>query len=297
MFVACGVGYANVGVFHVMTHAFFKALMFLGAGSVIHALHEEQDIFKMGSLRKKMPITFVTFLVGWAAILGLPPFSGFYSKDEILIQAYQSPHGGPVLLLVMMASALLTAFYMTRLLVLVFFGPSRMEKKVESQAHESPLVMTLPLMILAVLSLGGGWFGPPVSGGPTLEHGSSATLIMVSSVVMALIAAGIAFKKYSNLKGYESINGVVRDGFQIDAFYLTVFGRGTERVSQWFGHALELGVVQRMIRWTTAIVDLSGNLIRVVQTGATQAYLAMMIVAIFMVIAWFLYGVGQYGKL
>jgi NADH-quinone oxidoreductase subunit L len=298
MFVACGVGFTSVGVFHVMTHAFFKALMFLGAGSVIHALHEEQDVFKMGGLRKKLPITFWTFVMGWAAILGLPPFSGFFSKDEILIQAYSSPHGSIPLFLVMMASAFLTAFYMTRLLVLVFLSPSRMEPKTEKEAHESPLVMTLPLIVLGVLSVAGGWFGLPV---PANEahgegHGAAGTIIMISSVLLALLAAYIAWRKYGQMKTAEQVNVVARDGFKIDRFYLAVFGRGTNQLARMTGEWVELQIVQRMIRWTAAVGELSGSLIKVVQVGSSQAYLMMMFLAIFAVLGWILLGAGQYGK-
>lgn len=297
MFVACGVGFTSVGVFHVMTHAFFKALMFLGAGSVIHALHEEQDVFKMGGLKKKLPITFWTFVAGWAAILGLPPFSGFFSKDEILIQAYQSPHGSVPLFLVMMASAFLTAFYMTRLLVLVFLSPSRMTPKTEKEAHESPLVMTVPLIILGVLSLAGGWFGLPVKetheGG---HHGGASIAIMIGSVLLALGAAYIAYRKYGQAKSEERVNAVARDGFKIDQFYGFLFAGGTNRLARVMGDWIEQQLIQRVIRWTAAVADLSGNLLKVVQVGSSQAYLMMMFLAIFAVLAWILLGVGHYGK-
>ncbi|MBS1959262.1 MAG: NADH-quinone oxidoreductase subunit L [Bdellovibrionales bacterium] len=297
MFVACGVGFTIAGVFHVMTHAFFKALMFLGAGSVIHALHEEQDVFKMGGLRKKLPITFWTFVAGWAAILGLPPFSGFFSKDEILIQSLQSPHGSMPLFLVMMAAAFLTAFYMTRLLVLVFLSPSRMGQGVEKSVHESPLVMTLPLMVLGVASVVGGWFGLPIHEAHVEEAaGSSGRFIMLASVALALVAAFIAYKKYGKTTKVEQVNDIAREGFKIDAFYLSFFGNGTKNVARWMGNLIEQQVIQRMIRWTVAIVDLSGNLLKVAQVGSSQAYLMMMFLAIFAVLAWFLFGVGQYAK-
>ena len=150
MFVALGVGAYGVGIFHVYTHAFFKACLFLGAGSVIHALSGEQDIRKMGGLAKRIPITFWTFAIATAAIAGIPPLAGFWSKDEILWNAFASSSGGSkVLWAVMATTALMTAFYMFRLLWLVFLTPSRMEPEAEHHVHESPLSMTGVLMILA----------------------------------------------------------------------------------------------------------------------------------------------------
>jgi len=159
MFLAVGVGAFGAGMFHLMTHAFFKALMFLGSGSVIHAMHEEQDIRKMGGLRKYLPITHATFFLGWLAIIGMPPFAGFFSKDEILWNAFSSSAGHPVLWVAGVVGAALTAFYMTRLMALTFWGKSRVDKKVHP--HESPLIMTIPLMVLALLSVVGGWVGIP----------------------------------------------------------------------------------------------------------------------------------------
>jgi NADH-quinone oxidoreductase subunit L len=165
MFLACGVGAFTGAIFHLMTHAFFKALLFLGSGSVIHALSGEQDMRKMGGLKKYVPITFVTMFVATLAIAGIPGLSGFFSKDEILWQAFSSSHGSPVLWVVAALAAGITAFYMFRLIYLTFFGESRMDPEVEKHAHESPWTMTVPLTILAVLSLAGGWIGiPPVIG-------------------------------------------------------------------------------------------------------------------------------------
>lgn len=200
MFLGCGTGAYVSGVFHVITHAFFKALLFLGAGSVIHGMHEEQDIFKMGGLRTRMPKTFLTFAVGWLAICGIPPFSGFFSKDEILWVTYSSPHGSKVLWFLAAMTAMMTAFYMTRLFYLTFLGSPRFKEAhghtVDGQAsaghshhgsshgashgpshgsghgghaetgkgisvHESPLTMVLPLGVLAVLSAIGGFMGIP----------------------------------------------------------------------------------------------------------------------------------------
>ena len=162
MFVALGVGAYGVAIFHVMTHAFFKACLFLGAGSVIHALGGEQDVRKMGGLARRIPVTVVTFAVATAAIAGIPPLAGFFSKDEILWFAFASSRGGsPLLWGMAAATALLTAFYMFRLLWLTFFGASRMTPEVEHHVHESPWSMTGVLVVLAVLSALGGFIALP----------------------------------------------------------------------------------------------------------------------------------------
>jgi NADH-quinone oxidoreductase subunit L len=189
MFLACGVGVYTAGVFHVITHAFFKALLFLGAGSVIHGMHEEQNILKMGGLRTKMPKTFLVFAIGWLAICGFPLTSGFFSKDEILWVAYASPHGAVWLWAIGAATALMTAFYMTRLFALTFLGKPRFQEGGHAHhghghghddhghghgddhghghghggggVHESPNVMVVPLQVLAVLSAIGGFMSIP----------------------------------------------------------------------------------------------------------------------------------------
>ncbi|MBX3279362.1 MAG: NADH-quinone oxidoreductase subunit L [Acidobacteria bacterium] len=177
MFLACGVGAFTAAIFHVMTHAFFKALLFLGSGSVIHGMHEEQDIRKMGGLKKYMPITWATMAAGWLAICGIPLFSGFFSKDEILWRTFATeslPHGwGSVLWVVGALTALLTAFYMTRLMVMTFWGSERFGRSdahhghgdghggSHGKPHESPAVMWIPLAVLAVLSVVGGYVGVP----------------------------------------------------------------------------------------------------------------------------------------
>jgi NADH-quinone oxidoreductase subunit L len=172
MFLACGVGAFTAAIFHLMTHAFFKALLFLGSGSVIHALSGEQDMRKMGGLKKYVPVTFATMFVATLAIAGIPGLSGFFSKDEILWQSFSSSYGSPVLWGIGALAAGITAFYMFRLVFLTFFGESRMDPEVERHAHESPWSMTAPLAILAVLSIAGGWIGiPAVLGGSNLfEH-------------------------------------------------------------------------------------------------------------------------------
>ena len=202
MFLALGVGAYGVAIFHVVTHAFFKACLFLGAGSVIHALSGEQDVRKMGGLARKIPVTFVTFAVATAAIAGIPPLAGFFSKDEILWYAFASTRGGsPLLWGVAALTALMTAFYMFRLLWLTFLGTSRMTPEVEHHVHESPLSMTGVLMLLAVLSAVGGFIALPHFLEPQLplpavhaELHHFETPLLVLSVVLALAGlAGAAF--------------------------------------------------------------------------------------------------------
>jgi NADH-quinone oxidoreductase subunit L len=170
MFLACGVGAFSAGIFHLMTHAFFKALLFLAAGSVIHAMGGEQDMRNMGGLRGPIRATFLTMLAATLAIAGCPGFSGFFSKDEILWQAYSSPYGSWALWLVAVVTALLTAFYMFRLIFLTFFGAPRFDEH-HVHVHESPRVMLIPLIVLAVLSVVGGWMAAPAlfGGGDRFE--------------------------------------------------------------------------------------------------------------------------------
>jgi NADH-quinone oxidoreductase subunit L len=221
MFLAMGVGAFSAGIFHLMTHAFFKALLFLGAGSVIHAMSGEQDIQKMGGLWSKIPTTAKTFAVATLAIAGIPPLAGFFSKDEILGQAFEKH---PALWVVGFITAGMTAFYMFRLLFLTFFGHSRADEHVEKHIHESPYTMTVPLMILAGLSVIGGWIGWPESllgsnrferflepvlasagaespAGNAAAHASlSEYFLMVLSVAVALGGIWLAFQFYRTKK-------------------------------------------------------------------------------------------------
>ena len=160
MFLGCGVGAFSAGIFHLMTHAFFKGLLFLGAGSVIHAMGGEQDMRHMGGLRKKIPVTFWTMLIATLAIAGIPGFAGFFSKDEILDAARSGPYANVILWLSGLVAAGLTSFYMFRLIFLTFFGKPRFDEH-KVHVHESPRIMTVPLVLLAVLSTFGGWLAAP----------------------------------------------------------------------------------------------------------------------------------------
>ncbi|MFN0049246.1 MAG: NADH-quinone oxidoreductase subunit L, partial [Cytophagales bacterium] len=182
MFLGLGVGTFTGSLFHVMTHAFFKALLFLGAGSVIHAMSGEQDIRKMGDLKGKLPITFFTFLIGTIAISGIPPFAGFFSKDEILAKAYEV---SPILWGIGVLTALMTSFYMFRLLFLTFFGSFRGTHDQEHHLHESPLSMTIPLMVLALFSVIAGFFNAPeVLGGSSMLAGYFAPIFEDSMLLL-----------------------------------------------------------------------------------------------------------------
>jgi NADH-quinone oxidoreductase subunit L len=232
MFVAMGVGAYAAGIFHLMTHAFFKGLLFLGAGSVIHALGGGLDIREMGGLRRKTPVTYWTFFIACLAIAGIPGFSGFFSKDEILWKAFSAPQGHVLIWLLAAVTAGMTAFYMFRLLFLTFHGECRAPEEVKIHIHESPRVMTIPLAVLALLSLAGGYAGIPhlLGGGNAIEaflapvfgtaapanaagsftiiseawasggaagHGASAELaLMAVSVLIALFGIGLAYRFY-----------------------------------------------------------------------------------------------------
>src|SRR5512139_667548 len=234
MFLGVGVGAFSAGIFHLMTHAFFKGLLFLGAGSIMHALSGELDMRKMGALRKKIPYTFWTFFIATLAIAGIPGLSGFFSKDEILWQAFSSSHGHWLLWAVAAVAAGMTAFYMFRALFMTFFGESRVDEHVAHHVHESPKIMTVPLMVLAVLSVIGGYIGVPhvlgganhihqflapvlgggaesakahagisilsqawASGGEAGGHSAALEFVMMAiSVVIALVGIGIAYLFY-----------------------------------------------------------------------------------------------------
>ena len=212
MFIGVGVGGYAAAIFHLMTHAFFKACLFLGAGSVIHAMHHEQDMRKMGGLKAKMPLTFVTFFISVLAIAGFPPFAGFFSKDEILWLAYTNTHVSKFVWLLALVGAGLTAFYMFRQLFMVFFGECRADHHSQEHLHESPAVMTYPLIALALGALFAGFIGlPGVLGGsefahwlePVIhahaeEHGSHALEwgLMGFSVLVATFGFFIAYLMY-----------------------------------------------------------------------------------------------------
>lgn len=302
MFLAVGVGAFGAGMMHLMTHAFFKALMFLGSGSVIHAMHEEQDIRKMGALKKYLPITHFTFVMGWLAIIGFPLFSGFFSKDEILWQAYSSPRGSIFLWIAGALGATLTAFYMTRLMALTFWGKSRVAKEVHP--HESPAIMTIPLIILAILSVVGGfigvphviaeylghipnfwaeWLGPvikklPESGAP--HAASEEWALMATSVGLALVSAFAAFKIYTNDKGTNEkiakamgpVYRVVDNKYYVDEGYFAAIINPLVKLSQNLWVYIDVNFIDKATHVTSDLVKGAGSLARSFQTGNMQQY-------------------------
>jgi NADH-quinone oxidoreductase subunit L len=253
MFLALGVGAFAAGVFHLMTHAFFKALLFLGSGSVIHAMHHEQDMRKMGALRKKIPITFWTMFLGTLAIAGTPGLAGFFSKDEILWRAFSSKQGHILLWLIGACVAGMTAFYMFRLLFMTFYGQSRVDHHTEHHIHESPPSMTIPLIILAVGAIFSGyvgfpaWLGGsnafekfldpvfeplPILKGPELEFGHMAEAGMAAvSVAVALLGFSLAYFKYCKRsweeerekRQYGALYGWLLNKWYIDELYDALF--------------------------------------------------------------------------
>jgi NADH-quinone oxidoreductase subunit L len=303
MFVALGVGAYGVAIFHLYTHAFFKACLFLAAGSVIHAMGGEQDIRKMGGLARKIPITFVTFAVATAAIAGIPPLSGFFSKDEILWFAFASSRGGsPLLYFVAAGTALLTAFYMFRLLWLTFFGASRMTAEVEHHVHESPPSMTGVLVILAVLSALGGFvsiphFLAPLLPSPTvpaeLEH-LEHTLIFVSVALAVIGLLGAAFffggkaERAERLqRGFAGLHKLLFGKYFIDELYDRVLGRPLLWISE--NVFLRLGdktILDGSLNGMAALGQRTAGMLGRVQTGSLHLYAWLVVVGIVVSVAW-----------
>ncbi|RBP36400.1 NADH-quinone oxidoreductase subunit L [Roseimicrobium gellanilyticum] len=270
MVMAVGLMAPNEGMFHLYTHAFFKALLFLGAGAVIHSCHHEQDIWKMGGLAKKMPVTFYTFVIGTAALMGVPYItSGFWSKEGILIAAYPHEGHGNLLLFIMgVATAFLTAFYMTRLVVVVFLGKSR--TKHADHAHESPLVMILPLAILAIPSLISTWIAGTLSAMVPEEHHNNVVLIL--SVAVLIAGYLVAVKIYKG-KDKDPLNiPIFANKFYWDEFYAGLVKYGQDRLA-WIINGIESIVVDGLtVRLPAALAKSSGNVLRRIQSGGLQAY-------------------------
>lgn len=321
MFLAVGVGAFGAGMFHLMTHAFFKALMFLGSGSVIHAMHEEQDIRKMGGLKKYLPITHFTFVLGWLAIIGMPPFAGFFSKDEILWMAYSSPRGHILLWLAGAVGATLTAFYMTRLMALTFWGTSRVDKNIHP--HESPLVMTIPLIVLGALSVVGGWVGVPhvlgeLFGGvtnfwehwlepvitklPEATHAAHAAAeewaLMGASVSLAAISAMSAVLIYiknpatagriANALG--PVYKLVNNKYFVDEFYFGSVINPLVKLSRNIWFYVDVNVIDKATHVVTDLVLGGGSFVRKLQTGNMQQYAMYIVLGVVVALSYMLVG-------
>jgi NADH-quinone oxidoreductase subunit L len=289
MFLGCGVAAYSTAIFHLMTHAFFKALFFLAAGSVIHALGGEQDLRKMGGLRKKIPITFWTMTAPVLAITGLPPFSGFFSKDAILYEDFLDGTPGKIFWFVGLVAALLTSFYIFRLWYLAFWGESRSP---ESHPHESPWTMLGPLVILALLSLAGGWLGIHrfaaylrPSDGPIPEGGSSGLEILLSAaaVAVALIGWYIAYLLYRRRQelpkqlaaSFPGIYKLLTNKFYVDEIYNMIFVRPLIAVSKYFLEWVVDVVILGGVAWVLAgIAMLGGAVLQRWQSGNLRSYAA-----------------------
>jgi NADH-quinone oxidoreductase subunit L len=279
--VGYGVGAA---MFHLTTHAFFKALMFLGSGSVIHGCHHEQDIFKMGGLRKKMPITFITFSIGVLAIIGMPAFAGFFSKDAIL---YLAMKNNTAVFAVLAFTAVLTSFYMVRLWKLTFWGEARSEDA--KHAHESGLVMTLPLIILAILSIfGGTWFFGlgfyHKFAGSLAEliphaHGTDHTVILLVSLAVMIVGAGSALLFYKS-SADDTLEVKSRGAFaaltglkeSFDKLYNYYVAKVQQRFAMVLNFLEQIVLAGAIIRGLAGFVGLIGYGARALYTGSLHAY-------------------------
>jgi NADH-quinone oxidoreductase subunit L len=311
MFMACGVGAFGAGIFHLMTHAFFKALLFMGAGSVIHAMSSEQDMRRMGGLAGKLPWTHATMLVGTIAITGVPFFAGFFSKDEILHAAYASGHRG--IWLTGIVGAALTAFYMTRLYVLTFRGESRRSHEAEHHLHESPPSMVVPLAILAVLSVVGGYVGLPFQEGghlferwlrPVLESGEAGlvhhevsrgtewTLIFLS-VGVALFGIFAALGAYlvnprlaTGLRErWSAVHRLLENKYWVDELYGWAIVRPFVSVSEWLWRVFDARVVDGVVNGVGYTFEGGSALLRLFQTGFVGTYamfLTLGVIALFL---------------
>jgi NADH-quinone oxidoreductase subunit L len=327
MVMACGVAAFSAAIFHLVTHAFFKALLFLGAGSVIHALGGEQDIRKMGGLRRSLPRTYWTFLAACLALAALWPFAGFFSKDEILWESYASPYGGVAFWLLGLVTAGISSFYIFRLFFLTFHGTARANDSIaeagtveharaSAHPHESPPIMTGPLIALAALSLGGGWIGSrflfgetdlwsrfiapafqmaALSGEPVAEH-STATehLFMALSLLVSLAGIGLAYLLYQVRPAladvlqarFRGAYRVVLNKYFVDEFYRFVFVRpivvgSSELLWKAMDMAAIDGTIHRAARRTTRV----GNTLRRIQSGNIRSYAGWVVLGAILLIS------------
>lgn len=294
MMLALGVGSLTASMFHLMTHAFFKALMFLAAGSVLHALHDTADIFKMGGLRRQMPFTFAAMAVGVIAIAGIPPFAGFYSKDEILATAYAV---SAPLYLIAVVTAFLTAFYMARLLFVAFFG----EPKPENHAHESGPAMLLPLLVLGTLSIIGGYLGHAAGFGHWIYFGEAHTapvnwLVAGTSTLVAMVAIALAWSIYGAgvIKPYQ-----VRDRLELlyqlsyHKFYIDeAYAWLNRHIVNGFGRLLawvDIYLVDGLVNLLALTIRASGAVLRRTETGQLQHYALVFFGAALVILLWITY--------
>jgi NADH-quinone oxidoreductase subunit L len=297
MFLALGMGNYVAAVFHVMTHAFFKALLFLGSGSVIHAMGGEQDITKMGGLSKHMRITYITFLIGCLAIAGIPPFSGFFSKDAILLTAFE--HNKIIWALAVFA-ALMTAYYMFRLLFVTFTGKFRGTHEQEHHLHESPSAMTIPLIALAVLAIVGGFVGVPhVLGGhneiaaflqPVIPvHAgahpvSAATEYGLMGGVTAAVIAVIAFAYMQNknfaAKQNTGFAKLLENKWYVDEIYEVIIVKPVVSIGAFFNNIIEKKGIDGIVNGVGRAVNYGSRQVRLLQSGRIGTYILLMVIGI-----------------
>jgi len=312
MFLALGVmGYTS-SFFHVLTHAFFKALLFLGAGSVIHAMSNEQDMRRMGGLRKALPITFLTMLIGCLAISGIPPFAGFFSKDEILSHVYEH---SKVMWAIGVFTSFLTAFYMFRLLFLTFFGEFRGTEEQRHHLHESPASMTLPLIVLAILSAVGGFMGAPMFVGKhyladflapiftysrqilpaafnTEPEHSTELMLMGISVLVAVVGIVFAYVMYvaraqrpaEDDAQRSAPENLVYHKYYIDELYDNLIVKPVMALSTGLYKFVENGIIDPIANGVGRVTLAGGQLLRNVQTGSVETYLILMVIGIVLIL-------------
>ncbi|MGZ9217520.1 MAG: NADH-quinone oxidoreductase subunit L [Candidatus Binatia bacterium] len=309
MFLAVGMGAFGAAIFHVFTHAFFKACLFLGSGSVIHALGGEQDMRKMGGLKAHMPKTYWTYVVATLAIAGVPFTAGFFSKDLILWQTFS--HGAGILWGVGLLTAGMTAFYMFRQLFMVFHGECRAGDHAKAHLHESPAVMTWPLMILAVGSIFSGWLGAPeylwgsrwdhwlapIFGPAAGHHDSVSTELLVTALTLAVVTAGIylAYLMYGRpgaRTAQQTANGIFYDislnKYYVDEIYDFVFVRPFTALAKFFASIVDPWVIDGAVNGLAATVRGFSTVWRGLQTGNVQHYAAMFLVGALALLAYYL---------
>jgi NADH-quinone oxidoreductase subunit L len=302
MFLAVGSGAYTAAIFHMVTHAFFKALLFLGSGAVIHGMHHEQDMRRMGALRKVMPVTAVTFIIGWLAIAGVPPFAGFWSKDDILLAAYDK---SPVLWALGLVTALLTAYYMTRQVIMVFYGKARWHDAHEEhgahgdfEPHESPVIMLVPLVVLAVLSIFGGGINLPFSESTEklahwLEpvvglHESTTAKVPFAAIatVVALIGIAASIMVYAKHKARPIEPQVLAEAWYYDATVSNFMG-GPGREAFDAVAWSDANVIDGAVNGVAHVVRGTAQRIRTVQTGNVRNYAAAIGVGVVLLLGWF----------
>src|ERR1022692_2133228 len=311
MFLACGVGAYAAGIFHLMTHAFFKGLLFLCAGSVIHAMGGEQNMNKMGGLRRKLPITFWTMFIATLAIAAVPPFSGYFSKDLILEAAYDSGHSWLWFLGVITAG--LTSFYMFRLIFMTFFGESRVDSEKEHHLHESPAAMTIPLIVLALLATVGGWvnlpdgllwgnafvrfLAPAVGAFKPIVEASPTSLSLVASIASALGIA-LAYLFYLRLPGIpmllawrlQDLYNLLLNKYYIDQLYNFIVTRPLFWVSNnVLNRAIDSFAIDGAADGAGLAVQTSGQIARRAETGNVQHYAFVYLLGALGVVAYYLF--------